>query len=272
LRRGAYGLCLPDLPEAADLLVDAPAGWSEWRVARRENEGTPKEFVRQTHACLRSEPRGWVDVDRARHISTLNLPVPVRDREVVHPYLASTASVAAYWRGMQSFHAGAFVVDGRVWAILGDRGAGKSSLLAYLALEGVPILTDDILVVRGSTALAGPRCIDLRAEPASRLKVGEALGVVGTRERWRMKIDPVQPELPLAGSLCLEWGQTGIDIVPPQERLLALFASLSLRVSPSAPDALIQLSTLPMIVVTRRRDFSDLSRDVASLLDHLRQR
>jgi hypothetical protein len=264
-------LALPDLPEAADLLVDAPVGWSEWRIDRRQNEGRPQEFVGQTHARLRSEPRGWVNVDRARQISTLNLPLPVRDREVVHPYLASTASVAAYWHGMQSFHAGAFVVDGRAWAILGDRGAGKSSLLAYLALEGVPILTDDVLVVRGSTALAGPRCIDLRAEPASRFKVGEALGVVGTRERWRMKIGPVHPELPIAGWLCLEWGKTSIDVVPPQERLLALFASLALRVNPSAPDALVELLALPMIVLRRRQDFSDLSRDVASLLNYMSQ-
>ena len=158
-----------------------------------------------------------------------------------------------------------------MWAILGDRGAGKSSLLAYLALEGVPILTDDVLVVNGSSALAGPRCIDLRAEPASRFKVGEALGVVGTRERWRMKIGPVHPELPLAGWICLEWGRTSIGIVSPQERLMALFASLSLRVNPSVPDALIELLILPMIVLRRRRNFNNLNRDVARLLDYLSQ-
>jgi hypothetical protein len=271
LRLGAYGLCLPDLPGAADLLVDAPATWTNWHINRCENEGRPQEFVLQTHARLRSEPRGWVDVDRARRISTLNLPQPVRDLEVVHPYLASTAGVAAHWHGMLSFHAGAFVVDGGVWAILGDKGAGKSSLLAYLALEGVSILTDDVLVVRGGSALAGPRCIDLRAEPALRFKVGEALGAVGTRERWRMKIGLVPPELPIAGWICLEWGETSIDIVSPQERLLALFASLSLRVNPSVPDALIELLALPMIVLRRRHDFSDLSRDVASLLNYLGQ-
>lgn len=271
MRRGAYGLCLPDLPGAADLLVDAPKGWCEWRIDRRVNEGRPPEFVRQTHARFRSEPRGWVDVDRARHISTLNLPRAVRDSEVVHPYLASTASVAAHWHDMQGFHAGAFMVDGRVWALLGDRGAGKSSLLAYLALEGLPILTDDVLVLRGSTALAGPRCIDLRADPASRFNIGEPLGVVGTRERWRLNVGPVDPEAPLAGWVCLDWGDTSIDIVPPPDRIRALFGSLSLRVNPSAPDTLIELSALPMLVLKRRQDFGDLDRDVARLLSYLRQ-
>jgi hypothetical protein len=270
-RPGAYGLALPDLPDAAELLVDAPAGWMDWHIERREDSGRPSEFVGDAHARLRSAPSGWVDVDRARQTSTFNLPRPVRDREVVHPYLASTASVTAHWQGMQSFHAGAFVIDDRVWAVLGDRGAGKSSLLAHLALEGVPILTDDVLVIREGVALAGPRCIDLRAEPASRFKVGEALGVVGRRERWRLQLDPVQPELPMAGWICLAWGGTSIDVVQPQDSLMALFANLSLRVDPSDPATLVDLLALPMVLARRRPDFSDLGKDAASLLRFLDQ-
>jgi hypothetical protein len=195
--------------------------------------------------------------------------MPIGDREIVHPYLASTASVVAHWTGMHSFHAGAFLVDGRVWGLLGARGAGKSSLLAHLALEGFPIFTDDVLVLRDGSALAGPRCVDLRAEPASVFKVGEALGIVGTRERWRLAVGPVPAEAPLAGWLCLGWGSFRIGVVTPQDRIAMLLGSLSLRVAPADPSALLDLVELPMLFVRRKRDFKALDSDAARLIDHL---
>ena len=37
-----------------------------------------------------------------------------------------------------------------------DRGVGKSSTLARLALDGIPIVADDLLVIDEIVALAGP--------------------------------------------------------------------------------------------------------------------
>lgn len=268
-RLGAYGLCLSDLPDASPLLVEAPETWIDWRLERSAGRGRPAEFVAADRAHLRAEPAGWVEIERAERRARFHLPVPPSDRELVHPYLAATASVIARWQGLQCFHAGAFVAGGRAWALLGDKGAGKSSLLARLALDGVPVLTDDVLVLRGTQGLAGPRCIDLRAASAQALGVGEPLGVVGTRERWRVPAGPVAPEVPLGGWIVLAWGASAIEPLPASEALPAIFASLSLRLEPVDPPALMELVTLPACIVRQPQHIDELSRTANRLLEHL---
>ena len=103
----------------------------------------------------------------------------------MHPYLAPVALVMARWLGREGFHGGGIVAGGGVWGVLGDKTAGKSTTLAWLAREGVGVVSDDVLVIDGGTALAGPRSVDLREEAAERLGVGEPMGRVGQRERWR---------------------------------------------------------------------------------------
>ena len=268
-RRGAYGLHLPDLPDAAELLLPAPDEWVEWRIERVAGGGAPEEFVADERAVLRCEPDGWVEIERAARRARFHFPTPPADRELVHPHLASTASVIARWQGLQCFHAGAFEAGGRCWALLGDKGAGKSSLLAWLALRGVPVLTDDVLAVRGTQALAGPRCVDLRAASAEALGVGEPLGVVGRRERWRVPAGPVAPQLPLGGWIVLGWGEPAIEPLPASEALPAIFASFSLRIEPADPPALMELLALPAWVVRQPQRIDALGRTADRLLEHL---
>ena len=128
------------------------------------------------------------------------------DQALVHPYLAPAAAVIARWLGREPFHAGAFALDGGAWGVLGEREAGKSSLLAWLSLQGRSVVCDDMLVVAGDTVFAGPRSVDLRRETAVRLGAGEELGMIGARERWRVGLPPIEPEVPLAGWVFLEWG------------------------------------------------------------------
>jgi hypothetical protein len=127
-------------------------------------------------------------------------------RELVHPHLAPGAAVLARWLGRETLHAGAVLAGGGAWAMLGDRESGKSSTLDWLAAHGHPVLADDLLVLDGSDVLAGPRCIDLRADAAQRLGAGEPLGVVGTRERWRLRLGPLASSAPLRGWGILDWG------------------------------------------------------------------
>lgn len=268
-RLGAYGLCLCDLDGAADLLTSAPDRWVDWRIVHKLGEGRPSEFVEETRARLCSEPDGWIDLDRQARVSTLNFPAPPREQEIVHPYLASTASVTARWQGLQSFHAGAFVAGDKAWGVLGPKGAGKSSLLAFLALKGVSILTDDVLVVDNANGFAGPRCIDLRAEPAAEFGVGEELGVVGTRARWRLRVGQVEPEVPMGGWILLEWGEPGIESLAIEQRLSAIFESLSLRVEPADPAGLMELLALPMFVLRQRHGIDGLDDTSARLLEHV---
>jgi hypothetical protein len=272
-RPGAFGLHLPMLRDAGDLLVQAPEHWTEWQILLAEGSGSPAEFVEDSRARIRSAPSGWVDLDRSRRLSTMHLPSAPGPAEIAQPFLGSTAVVAAHWMGLHSFHAGAFVADGRAWAILGTKGAGKSSLLAALSLRGLAILADDVLVVdERLQGLAGPRCIDLRHEASAALGVGETLGVVGTRERWRVGLKPVEPEVPLGGWIQLEWGAAEIMPVPAQERVEALFANLALRAQshdPAVLSRLMELFALPMLHVRRPRDIGRIDETAERLCAHL---
>jgi hypothetical protein len=186
----------------------------------------------------------------------------------VHPHLASVGVVHAYWDERESFHAGAFVAGDGVWGVLGEREAGKSSLLASLALRGTPVFCDDLLVIDGNTALAGPRSIDLRSGAASRLGCGEPLGVVGNRERFRLRLHPVPAELPLKGWVELGWGET--DVVSPKrgaERLRALAPHRGLRLPPPRPESLLALASLPMYELRRRAEWSSHERSIDTLLE-----
>ena len=55
---------------------------------------------------------------------------PLDADELVHPLLGYAALAFANWIGREAFHAGVFLSGGSAWALLGQRGSGKSSTLA----------------------------------------------------------------------------------------------------------------------------------------------
>jgi hypothetical protein len=157
-------------------------------------------------------------------------------------------------------HAGAVVIDGRAWAVVGDKEGGKSSTLAWLARDGYAIATDDLLVVDHGDVLAGPRCIDLRAETARSLGVGEPLGVVGSRPRYRVYLDPVPPALPLAGWIFLSWGsELEAERLPVGRLLQSIFAHDALNLAPQDPWVHLDLAALPGWAVRRPRQLDSLA-------------
>ena len=271
---GVYGLSLPDLAQATDLLLEAPARWTRWQLECLEGRGMPEELVTDTQGRLRLAPEGWVDVDRAARKSTLHLPLTPTLGALAHPYLASTAITVAHWHNFSSFHAGAFLLDGRAWGVLGNRGTGKSTLLATLCLRETPILSDDVLIIGGDLlAFAGPRCIDLRRETAEALQAGEYQGMMGTRERWRLPLGSVEAEVPFAGWICPVWGEPDFAIVPLEQRVATLAENLALRVEQHADSAisrLMDLFALPMVRFSRPREISRLDRETERLLSRLR--
>ncbi|HEY2652302.1 MAG TPA: hypothetical protein VGI50_10300 [Solirubrobacteraceae bacterium] len=269
--RGLYGLALPDLTSDGGLLVGAPAHWRSWRVVRRHGGADAVDgSVGPDCARLRLAPEGSLVIDRQSRTSTFTMHNPPSDAELAHPYLSATAAIAARWEGWQSFHAGAFVVGEAVWGILGEREVGKSSLLAALAALGADVMTDDLLVLREGKVLAGPRCIDLREGSARALGAGVTIGSVGTRERWRLKLDPVAPELPLAGWITLEWGEDeSFHQVAPGERFLRLVDNLTVVLEPPDPPTVLELASLPMVTLRRPRRLDTLARTAESLVTHL---
>ena len=181
--------------------------------------------------------------------------------------------MAAHRDGREGFHAGAIAPGGEAWAVLGDREAGKSSLIAMLAQRGVPIVADDVVILdREDRALAGPRFVDLRAEAAERLSAGEPIGVVGTRERFRMLVGAAAAATPLRGFVLLAWTDAPrpvVSPVPPATRLERLFANRITRLEPADARPLLDFTTLPMLELRRPRRWERAGEAVDALLEAL---
>ena len=267
---GAYGFRILGVPVANGQLVRAPAHWPTLELIVRVTSAPapPADRVGTDTAVLRLRSGGSVEIDRLARRAIFRVPARPDDRALVHPHFAGVAAVAAHWLGRESFHAGAFVAAGGVWGLLGEKGAGKSSLLASLALAGVPVVSDDLLVLDGLTALAGPRSVDLRLDAAMRLTAGEPLGVIGERERWRLPLAPIAPELPLRGWVVLGWDERTM-VTRPQgsERLSALLPHRGARLYPPKPEELIELSSLPLLELRRRRCWDSADDALRRLLE-----
>jgi hypothetical protein len=265
---GAYGFRFSGLAHARHLLVDAPESWPDVAVVRETSGTRPaREYVNDEHARLWLAGGAWAELRREPGQAEVRVPEGTSDQALVHPYLAPVALVMARWHGREGFHAGGLVADGGVWGVMGDKTAGKSTLLAWLARAGAGILSDDVLVIDGDRAFAGPRSIDLRSEAAEVLGAGEALGHIGARDRWRVPLDPVPAELPLRGWISLEWGDAvALESVRGSERLMALMPHRGVRLEPAIPAALVRLSALPHLRLTRPRDWGSMGEVADRLL------
>ncbi len=263
---GAYGLQVAGLEGAEELLLRVPdtwplltVRWIEEGSAPTDDEGPPDESTvtfADGRAVVDHGRAGTIEIEREPAVATFRIS-KVRDpRALVHPYLGGAASIVGRWLGRETFHAGAFVCGSEAWAVLGARTAGKSSFLGWLHARGMPILADDIVVVAGGRAFAAPRSLDLREESAQRLALGEALGRVGARDRWRVTLEPVPLEVPLAGFVFLAWGEE-VDVVPLEghARLTRLAAELTIPDRPADPSALLELAALPALELRRPRDW-----------------
>jgi hypothetical protein len=263
---GAWGLRLSGVAESARLLVDAPRKWPTLHLSIRR--GVPSSRAYRLDADGAAFPLsggGAAELSRTDNSARLTFPsLPTADT-LVHPYLAPVVTMANQWWGRDSFHAGAVVVEGRAWGILGDRGAGKSSMLAWCALHDMAVLTDDVLVIDELRAMAGPRCVDLRSEAAGHFGVGRDLGQVRDRERWRLDLGPAPAEVPLAGWLTLRWTESvKVARLSAEEFLPLLLAQKGVSL-PSDPRLILDLLTLPALQFARPRGWSAF----ASSMEHL---
>jgi hypothetical protein len=270
---GAYGLRLEGVGAARSLLVPADPNWPTLEI--RSEVGSPpwrdSDVVSDSEAKLRLQTGGEIRMKRESGLVVFTMQRRLREWELVHPYLAPVAAVAGYWFDRESFHAGAFVVDGAAWAVLGVREAGKSTLLASLALRGIAVVSDDMLILDGEMPFAAPRAIDLRPSAAQQLGVGEPLGVVGARERWRLRLGLVRDATPLRGWIFPAWGdRVEASELSPHERIARLSAQRGLRLHARDPTRLLDLASLPAWELRRPRDWDDLDASTDLLLDLVR--
>lgn len=258
---GAYGIRILGLETARKFLVPAEPHWPRLQlVTTIGSSEADVETFNDDRALLKLRNGGEIRVDRVAGRAEFVVPEPLGPAELVHPYLAPVAAVVARWSGRESFHGGAFVVDGGVWALLGDREAGKSTTLAWLAANGTPIVCDDMLIFAEGLTFVGPRALDLREGPAARLGIGEYIGVVGARERWRFVLPEVAERLPLRGFVYLAWAdELALSEVAPGERLARIFTHAGLRLPPLRPEVLLDLVALPAFELGRPHDWDSLS-------------
>ena len=276
--RGAYGLrilgSVVDERTAATRLVNAGFSWPEWNFTWKGGAGTDRSTFIETWSPDRAElvahPNGRVVIDRQSAQTTMHLPETPSAEAIIHPYLASTGVVAGAWLGRSSFHCGAFLLDDQAWGVLGGRGMGKTSLLMTLHRSGFPILTDDLLVLDGHTAFAGPRCLDLRRSAFDRFDEGRFLGKVGNRERWRVSLPPVPVEVPFGGWVLLGWAdKVAVRVPPPALRLAALAAHRGLLADVPPTSGLLDGLAFPMISLARPRDWMQMDEATLQLIDAL---
>ncbi|MFF0152999.1 hypothetical protein [Micromonospora sp. NPDC005203] len=264
--RGVYGLRVHGLDEVVELspVDDDALDWPAVRVRQLDQPAPPPVPLDGRQGTRILADGRTLALDRLRGTATFYGP-PLTPDVLAHPYLAPVATTLNRWVGRETFHSGAFVLAGRAWAVLGPRTAGKSSLVAALAARGVPILTDDILVVDRADALAGPRCVDLR-QPVP----GVALPARAVRggERLRVALPPITSRVPLGGWFFLRWGAAVTRTRLPGASLLARLAGLrSFGQLPSDAAALLSIAALPAWELTRPRDWAALDDTHRLLVD-----
>lgn len=261
-RRGAYGLAVDGLEQEAPLLVPA---WDDWPTVRievdgREAEAAP-ERLDEDFARYPDPPARAVEVDRVAAVARFLGAGPLSSDEIVHPRLGMIGALFAQWLpGRTAFHGGAFVSGGRAWAVLGGRGDGKSTVMAALALAGLPVMGDDTLVLDGMECLAGVRCVDLRPDAVARLGVGEAVATVRRGARARLPLDGAPPPVPLGGWIFLSWGvDVAVRELPPAERIARIGRAQGWhRRGVTEPAGLLDVAALPAWELARPRDWARL--------------
>ena len=259
---GAYGFRLvssdPEVVfnDLVPLAADAPAVTVGWRHASLI--GTI-EHVSDDRVALGARGASAMHVERRPPTITLDLEEPPDPDALLHPTLTVPMSVLARWRGDVTLHAGAFETPAGAWGVAGMREAGKSTLLASLAMRGCPVVADDLLTVLDGAAWAGPTCVDLRPDAAERFDGSRCLGEVGGRPRYRLSTAPGRAQQQLRGLFVPGWhDEPGVTIEPmgSKDRLRLLYGQEYIGLlGPADPREILKLLGLPAWRVLRPRDW-----------------
>lgn len=251
-RRGSYGLVLTGLTVPDEGLCTLPDDSPELqvRVVRDFSDVSPADRVEVID--LLDDGRLALNADAS--LATYVVGEPPSAHEILHPWLAQAAINRSLALDRLVLHGGLLSTANGAVAVLGDREAGKSTLMAHAAMAGVEVLSDDVVVVDGPHVLTGPRCIDLREPAAARLLTD--LRVVRDGSRWRMALPPAPWRSVLSGVVVLRWGdRLEVTRLPPRARLAELAPHLACAPTPRARARLLPAAEIPVTVIARPRDF-----------------
>jgi hypothetical protein len=269
VERAAYGHLIAGIDGGDVLAVRGAQAWPVLSVSTGVEplEGPRRVELSPDRACIDTLAARLVLERAPSHLTVLSAS-RLPDADLVHPCLWPAAAVIARWRGLETLHGGAFVDDrGGAWAVLGDRGAGKSSLLAAFALAGHDVVADDLLVLDGGDCLAGPRCVDLRSDAAVALGL-TALPYVRSTRRRRLVLAPCDDRFALRGCIYLEWGdRVAADPLTPAEHLGLLARQRRIAGLGANVEQLLGLSGLPAFRMRRTRVHASVQTTRRALLE-----
>lgn len=263
VRRGAYGFSFDGF-RADRWLVEALDDWPRVGLSQEIASVTGTTELGVDTAVVSLLGGRELRVNRSPPSVSFVGPSHLSEAEIIHPFLSPAASVLADWHGWMALHAGGFVVDGGGWLVTAEREGGKSTTLAAIADRGLPVLADDLIVIKDRHACAGPRSIDLR-EPGSSQFV-EDLGVVGGRMRWRMALPSVPSEVPVRGVVKLCWSdREEVRFATVDDRADLLFPAAA---RPLSHRGILDLLSFDTYVIARPRgDMSDTLRLMADVTE-----
>ena len=263
----AYGVAFADLGSPNSL--EPLPSWPRWAVSQQVGpaDDSPGLDVWADRARIGMPRVGEFRLDQEARQIVLHVRDPWPAEAILHPGLAPAASIVAHWMGRAAIHAAAVLIGGRVWGLLAEKGAGKSTMAAHLVRLGCGMVTDDLLVVDGMVGFAGPGAVDLRGDVGPGLGA-TPLGVIGTRERWRAALEIGALSAPLGGWVELGWteGATASEEVGALGRLAALDRGAIL---PPEGAQLLRLADVPMSRFNRRYAADQARADAARLLETL---
>jgi hypothetical protein len=256
--------------------IDAATGREDavvWRHVDPNRKPEPYLFELTSRSCeVRIESTSMLLERGEPHSVRIHSAAPLSDQGLIHPYLSLPAAVIQHWNGRVVLHASAFDLHGRTVVLLGDREAGKSTTVAAALAAGLPVRADDVVVLDGTDALPGTSLIDLR-ESASTVYGGQPLGRIGSRERWRIPLDPVTESAPVAAFVRLSWGESvHIEPLPGSRLLSGLYAAAAVREAitehlATNPSLMMDLLSVPYFDFQRPRDLNQLRSAVDELCE-----
>jgi hypothetical protein len=271
--QGIYGVGLAGLGDT-DLMCSLPDGALELRILRRRAVGPPPELeLRENKVTLPYLDGGWCEIDAAAGVAELFLVEELTLDDLVHPWLAPPVGIFNVMNGRLVLHGGVVEVGGLVFGLVGEREAGKSSLLAHLMLTlDADVLSDDLVTLLEGDVLRGPACVDLRAASVEAFGLsGRTARSVRLGTRVRMPVPAGPWRAPLAGIVVLEWAEElSIEPVAPLARVPVLLPHVN-RLGPpfdAADRHLLDLIDIPVWRLRRPRRWSALP-ETAELLVQL---
>jgi len=267
---GAYGLRFGGDAPRSTLLTATPDDAPEILINRAIGTVELPNIASEDRATVPLIAGGGLELDRRAGTALVTTAHELSDDELAHPYLAPIAAVHSHWLGRAPFHAGGIVVGGLGWGIIGEREAGKSTLLASVHSLGGVVLADDLLVMEDGLVYSGPRTLDLRHQAAGTFPAARSLGLLGARPRWRLDLGPAAFAVPLGGWIILSWSANlTITVDPGAAAAHHIAPARSVTGIALRPQAFLDAAAHPAVIFSRPRAMDALSAGVEALLAEL---